>query len=109
MTIDTERLRHTLEQLHQQLDQAESLDPEVAAQLEATINDLRATLARRAEAERAELENPPAETAREEDDETDEHSLAYRLGEAEQYFESSHPTLANTVKRLVDILAQMGI
>ncbi len=96
MSVESEQLRQTLAQLHRQLDEAPRLDPEVAAQLRTTIDDIRAAL------EKQERADAPAET--EPDD-----SLAGRLTEAEQYFESSHPTLATTLQRLVDILAQMGI
>jgi len=84
-------LRATLARLHEQLGDAESLDPEVCEVLRATLHEIEQTL--EGSAERAE----------------GEASLAERLGELTQHFEETHPTLAAAVGRVVDTLANLGI
>lgn len=96
MTVDPEKLRQTLAQLHEQLDAATTLDPEAAAQLRAAAEEIDAALARQGDV--------PTEYA---DD--DEPTLADRLTDAEQQFATEHPTISTTLQRLVDMLAQMGI
>jgi len=128
MPVDSEKLRQTLDQLHQQLEEAESLDPDVAARLRATMDDIRSTLARQAAAAStpastageapAEVVVPRDETAARDavveervttSEDAEEPNFTQRIAEAEQQFQTSHPTLSNTLQRLVDILAQMGI
>jgi hypothetical protein len=94
MNGDRDQLRQTLEQLRRQLNQAERLDPEAEAQLRATLDDIHAALDKRTEAGTAPAEEP---------------TLANRLNEAEASFEAEHPTLAGTLQRLADLLAQIGI
>lgn len=128
MPLDSEQLRQTLDRLHQQLEEAERLDPDVAARLRATMDDIRTVLDQQASlpAENVPLSAPPpaepaptVEPAAGEEplaqkdvaagDVDEEPTIAQRLSEAEQQFASSHPTLSNSLQRLVDMLAQMGI
>jgi hypothetical protein len=91
MTTPNEKIRRTLDELGRQLADAENLEPQVAERLSAMIADVR-----------AKIDESPVEE--------DEHrTLAERFREATIHFEESHPTLAGTVERLVDTLAQMGI
>lgn len=91
MSDASDKLHQTLDQLHEQLDEAERLDPQTAAQLKKTIGDIRTTL-------------------QEKGLEAEAHStLSQRLSDAAIHFEESHPTISGTLERLVDMLAQMGI
>ena len=88
-----ENLRERLEQLHAELARTDSVDGEARRALESVLADIQEILERDSAA-------PPRE----------EHaSLADRLSEATRHFEESHPTLATTVGRVVDALANMGI
>jgi hypothetical protein len=84
-------LRATLARLHEQLGDAESLDPEARELLRATLHEIEQAL------------EGPGERAE------GEASLAERLGELAQRFEGTHPTLAAAVGRVVDTLANLGI
>jgi hypothetical protein len=91
MTADSEKLHETLDQLHRQLDQAEHLDPELVAELKETMEEIQATLQKQ-------------------DREADgEQGLVDRLNDSALSFQKSHPTIAGTVQRVIDMLAQMGI
>jgi len=90
MSADREKLRETLESLHEQLEDAEHLDEQTVTKLHAAVADINAALER----ERSEEEH---------------ESLRERLEEAAVHLEDSHPMLYGTVSRLVDILAQLGI
>ena len=105
MTADPQQLRQTLDDLHQELADADHLDPQMTAQLQSTLAEIQAKLAQQS----ATLAAPPEERNDEPTDLDEDPSLIDRVHEVEQYFESTHPTLAGTLKRLVDILATMGI
>lgn len=83
-----QQLDEALTQLHQQLADADHLDRDQVAALRATVAEIQAVLER---------------------EERSETSLAARMREAARHFEDSHPTLTNTVGRVADMLAQMGI
>lgn len=85
-----DELRATVERLHRQLGDAESLDEGVRARLRTTLEELSEALER--------------EAGREEHE-----SLADRLNELTQDFEESHPTLAEAVGRVIHMLANLGI
>ena len=90
---NAEQLQATLDQLHAQL---EALGPDIDAgvrgRLKETVQELQAALGER------ETPSRPEGMA-----------LHGGLREAAIHFEQSHPTLAKTVERLIDVLAQMGI
>jgi hypothetical protein len=90
----SQNLRDTLDQLHRQLEAAPDIDPEMRAQLAATVVDLQARL------ERGESTS---------DEERASDSVPDRLTEALRHFEGSHPTLAGTLGSIIDALSQMGI
>ena len=90
MTDDREQLHQTLEQLHEQLEETDQLDPELADQLKQTMDDIRTTLEKQGQID-------------------DHHSLTERLHESARHFEDSHPILSGTLGRLIDALGQMGI
>jgi len=91
MNDEREELHATLERLHEQLGDADDLDDQLRAELRDAIGDIGQALERREEAGE------------------DDASLADRLGELTQEFESSHPRLAETVGRVVNMLANLGI
>ena len=83
-------LRQILEELHARLSESEDLDPESRRALEAASAEIHEAL------------------------DAEDHSrvsggMRERLSEALAEFESSHPRLTESVKRLVDQLADMGI
>lgn len=93
MTQQSENLRQTLEKLHEELQSTDTVDPQVRALLETTLSDIHQLLGEEAESAAAE----------------EEKSLVDQLSDAADRFEQSHPTLAHTIGRLADVLAQMGI
>lgn len=101
MTLNREKLQQTLDELHAQLDEAESVDAELAAQLRSAAADITRTL----EKQSAEEAPEKAEEAASEDSTPSPDMLE----EAAVEFEQSHPTIAGTIRRVIDMLAQMGI
>ena len=99
--MEYQQLHETLERLHAQLRETEKLPPEALAELAEVDRQIDAILARQGGESRAQGEPVAAQPG--------EESVAERLREAAQEFEQSHPTLAGTLHRLVDTLAQMGI
>ena len=94
MSDDQQKLGETLALLRQQLTAAEGsgeLEPQVIARLRAAVGELEDA-----------LQGNPADAAV-------QSSLSDYLSESMAHFEQSHPTLAGTVQRLIDLLAQMGI
>ena len=83
-------LREHLKQLHEELEAAESVDPESRALMADLLDDIHALLG-----------DADAGSSRQ--------SLVDRLGEATRSFETTHPTLATTVGRVMDTLANLGI
>jgi len=81
-------LDQTLEQLRTQLASVEELDAEERDRLQTAVNEIQNSL------DRAEVNS---------------QSLADRLSEATAQFQESHPSLTNSVGRVADMLAQMGI
>lgn len=89
MTDHAQRLRERLQELHEELEAVDELDPELRSMLEETLGDIRGRLA---ETEEFEVPAEPNEITR----------LAER-------FEEDHPTMAGLLRKLVDTLSQMGI
>jgi hypothetical protein len=88
MSVDRERLKATLDELHQQLAQLDEVDPPLRNQLGATLHEIQTTL----------HSESPAEA-----------SLVDRLREAARDFEESHPALSGTIGSLIDTLGRTGI
>lgn len=91
MTLDRQQLLETLDQLHNQLEEADNLDPESAAHLRATMVEIQQAL------DEQSLEADHQET------------LIDRLRESARHFEETHPRLSVTLGSLVDTLGQIGI
>jgi hypothetical protein len=90
--MEKERLLETLEQLHDELSRADSVDPEVLARLQAINNELQLALSERGPTSTAELE-----------------PTASGLKDLLLRFEADHPQLSVAVGRVADALAAMGI
>ncbi len=90
MTDPQKPLEETLAQLHEQLEAAEQIDSALVDQLQGTVADIQAALQRQEAA-------------------AGESSLGDPLQNVAMQFEESHPTIAGTLRRLVDLLGQMGI
>ena len=89
--MSEDQLRRTLTRLHEELGQEDHLHGETLALLREVLGDIEAKL---------EAEQQAA---------AGEESLADRLKEAARDFEASHPQLTETVGRLADALAGMGL
>lgn len=81
------RLNELLTALHVELESAETLDDEQAAELKQTLGEIQEKLT----------------------GEEAESSLVSRLRESAQQFEETHPQLTHTIGSLADALAQIGI
>jgi Domain of unknown function (DUF4404) len=89
MSDQQQRLKATLDDLHQQLAGVEQLDPAQQAQLSATLQEIQTALAGKKSAS--------------------SESVMRRLGEMAREFEDSHPALATTIGGLINTLANSGI
>jgi hypothetical protein len=94
MSESEQRLRATLNDLHEQLQSVEGADPETQARLREAMDDIRAAL---------------KASGVEALDEEKRSSLTERLQEGVRQLESSHPLVAGTVERLIYALSQIGI
>ncbi len=92
MTEDLDKLRGTLATLHAELDRVEARDPEVRNVLVAALRDIADKLSAR----EAGLPGEPLGAGAE-------------LAETARQFEVDHPTLAATLRGLLESLARMGI
>lgn len=92
--MSKERLADLLQQLQVELSNTDDLDAELSEQLRATTTEIRQALERDDAAE-------PIED--------DSQGMIAQLRQAAARFEDSHPALTNTVGRIADALAQLGI
>ena len=90
MSAEHEKLQATLNQLRDQLAQAQGLDPAVAKHLDAMIAEANGALLGRST-------------------QPDESSLKERLSGAVLKVEASHPDLAMNLGSIIDALGRMGI
>lgn len=81
-------LDETLDELHQQLQDAGNLDPDQKERLRQAAKEIQTTL---------------------DDSSVSSYGLAERLQKATVHFEHTHPQLTNTIGRIADLLAQLGI
>lgn len=88
--MDQQELRQLLEQLHTELEQAKNIDEKGQELLKDLSTDIRELLAR-SEPEQAQT------------------SLLDRLGDSISYLEVTHPTLTNTLARILETLSNAGI
>jgi hypothetical protein len=92
--MSKQRLADLLHKLQVELSNTDDLDGELSAQLRATTIEIRQALERDDTAE-------PSEG--------DSQGMVAQLRQAATRFEDSHPALTNTVGRIADALAQLGI
>jgi hypothetical protein len=90
--MEQQRLLVTLKQLHVELSQLESIDPDVLSRLQAIADDIDRALDKRGQVSEVELE--PASSG---------------LKELLLRFEAEHPQLSVAVGRVADALAAIGI
>ena len=83
-----QELTEALEAVHEQLAEADHLDPSDVEKLRTTMNEIQGVLERQGE---------------------ENESLSERVAHSAQRFEESHPVLTDTLGRIADILQQMGI
>ncbi len=89
--MDQRPLRETLEQLHKQLENTESVDEESRQLLHHLMKDVQDMM------------------EREGDDSFDNHTIVDHLRLSIEKFEVTHPTLTLTMGHLLDILCQTGV
>ncbi len=87
--MNRQRVAILLEELHEELATADSVDATLAAQLREAVDDIQATLA----------ENEPTDTL----------PLVQRLRESVYHLPENHPALRNMIGRVADALSQIGI
>jgi len=87
-----EKLQATLAELEAELEGVEEIDQATRERLEHARGEIQQTLDR---------QTPP--------EEWQTTSFIDSLKETEQEFEISHPTIAGVVRRVIDLLGQMGI
>ena len=92
--MSKERLAELLHQLQVELADTDDLDAELSERLRATTAEVHQVL------EREEADAASEDSAQ---------SLISQLRQAATRFEDSHPALTNTVGRIADALAQLGI
>jgi predicted nucleic acid-binding Zn-ribbon protein len=83
-------LDETLQQLHDLLHNSHDLDQDQREKLRAMVDEIRQAL-------------------NENSGEAESTGLGTRLVNAASQIEHSHPTITNTIGRIADLLAQMGI
>ena len=88
-------LRGLLEELHEQLQQTESVDGDTEELLRSSIDDIKRLLDERAEDESGEKDV--------------RHSLIEELQDRIEKFEVSHPQITDVLERLINALGQSGI
>ena len=99
MPEDVQKLRETLAALHAELGTVESADPEVRRMLAGALQDIAAKL-------RSRDGTPPAAAT----DPTPDASVSTgQLAESARILEVEHPTLAATLRGVVEALTRMGI
>ena len=81
-------LEEALKQLHSALESIDNLEPDEAETLRRAATEISSTL---------------------DENDVDSATLAKRLQEQTESFQESHPVLTQTVGRIADMLAQMGI
>ena len=91
MALASDNLQAPADALHQQLEQADSVDPELAAKLNEVAGEIRDV-----------LQSQGVESQ-------DDHTVSQRMGDAAVHFEETHPQLSMTLSRFIDTLGQMGI
>lgn len=90
--MDEPALRKLLEQLHTEIEHTQSVDEKGRELLRDLGSDIRELLAR-SEADQAQAQQ----------------SLLGRLEESISYLEVSHPTLTNTISKILESLSNAGI
>lgn len=98
--MSKQRLAELLQQLREELTEADDIDAEVDAWLRTASREIEDVLAR--DATEADTKPPDIEPKR-------ARGLIAQFREAADRFEDSHPALTNTVGRIADALAQLGI
>lgn len=88
--MEPQELRHLLEQLHHELEQAENIDDKGQELLRDLSTDIREILAR------TESEKQPT-------------PLLARLTDSISYLEVTHPQLTSTLSRILETLSNAGI
>ena len=89
-----ERLKQMLEELHAELASTDTVDTDDRALMVTVLDDLKVKL---------------DGDAGEGDEDADEPSITDRLRESMERFEGEHPTLSESVMRVIDQLAKLGI
>lgn len=82
------QLEQTLDELHHQLAEIETLESDDRERLQQAVKEIQQSLDK---------------------EDVSSFSLAERLREATTQFTEAHPTIANSVGRIADMLSQMGI
>ena len=101
--MERELLKERLNELHQELQSSETVDPEVQELLEQVSGDIAGLLMKTAP------EGAAEETAAEISPEDEKQTLLGRLLNLTEEFEDSHPQLAEAIGRVASALSRIGI
>jgi hypothetical protein len=97
MTDDVQKLRETLATLHTEVDAAGTRDPDVRALLIAAVHQIATRLDAHESGQQAPASGQPAP------------GEAQDLAEVARHFEVEHPTVAATLRGILESLSRMGI
>jgi ABC-type transporter Mla subunit MlaD len=103
-----DQLKQTLQQLHQQLERTDDIDPELQQWLRVLDEDIHKLLAARGAEGASDAEgagDAPAST----DDDSDDENLATRADDIARRFATRHPQLEPVLRQISDALARLGI
>ena len=90
--MDTEQLHQSLQELHDELGQIDTVDDQTRAVLQDLSQDIQTLLARQQVV-------PPHE----------DQTLHERLRKNVAYFEATHPRLSSTIDGVLSALVQLGV
>ena len=102
-------LRGTLDELRDELERVERVDPDVQRLLETAVQEIREVLDTTTKGTDVPATKGPNTIASPDAAAVDDESLVGRLGEAARHFEESHPTLSGILGSMIDALGRMGI
>lgn len=100
MTDEVQKLRETITSLHAELDTVEARDPEVRRLLASALQDIADKLSARQTGAAPLVSPEPGPEA---------SATTGQLAESARQFEVDHPTMAATLRGVVEALTRMGI
>jgi hypothetical protein len=107
--MDPELLRDHLNRLHEELRQVREVDPRSSELLSEVLQDIQRVLARPSDAGGARPVGSAPDTRAAHPGEGRAPGMPGRLERLAVQFEADHPTLAESTRRLIDLLGKAGL